>query len=85
MGINPRDTAAKENRNKSSHCHKLTKILMTPLSWSEILLLRVSGLQPQADACHRDCSLKCLLVVRQFPLAVGEQQSLCLYQTGRLA
>ena len=56
MGINPRNTAAKENWNKSSNVHKLTKILMTPSSWSEILLLRVSGMQPQADACHQDRS-----------------------------
>ena len=26
MGVNPRNTAVKENWNKSSHSHKLTKI-----------------------------------------------------------
>ena len=31
-GINPRDTTAKENWNKSNHGHKFTKLLMTLLS-----------------------------------------------------
>ena len=31
MGIGPRDVVAKENWNKSSHGHKLAKILMTLL------------------------------------------------------
>ena len=31
MGIDPSDVVAKENWNKSSHGHKLAKILMTLL------------------------------------------------------
>ena len=68
---------AKENWNKSRHGYRLAKILMT-LLWELNSCIRGKWSQPQAYTCHRDRSLKCLLVVRQFPPAVGDSNLPCL-------